>query len=220
MKVIVFSYNRESMLRSLVGHLEANDMDYHIIDDGSDYDLSQFVPDDRFTRFKNGGKEKFWIKFAAAFDICKLSRHDDFLFMPDDFEDINIELLEGIAEGWWNKIYCMNIINDGREFCWGHHRKGLKSIPFDIDNMAYEVGFCDCGFITNRRTIQHVNIDPVPSSWFDRPDKSSGVGHQLTVKFRDMGVPMMKPKNSLAKHGNHESMMHGNHRKDVELKSK
>ena len=57
MKVIVFSYNREEMLRKVVALLVSCDIDYHVLDDGSDFDLAAFIPRDRFTRFKHGGKQ-------------------------------------------------------------------------------------------------------------------------------------------------------------------
>ncbi len=221
MKVIVFSYNREEMLCKLVNSLMLNEIDFHVIDDGSDFDIRERIHEDRLTVFNNGGKEKFWIKFAEAFHICRMSEHNDFLFIPDDFQDVDFESLELIAESWEDKLYSLNVINDGREFCWGKYKKGIEPIKSaTIDNTLVEVGFNDCGFLTNRNSLNGINIRPVPLSWFDRPDKSSGVGHMLTVQMREMGIPMMKPIKSLAFHGEHESVMHGKHRNEIKLKSK
>ncbi len=208
------------MLTKLVKRLEDHAIDYHIIDDGSDFNLSDLVDYWKYTRFMNGGKKKFWVKFAHALEIVKKSKYDNFLFMPDDFEDIDIPTLQRMAKSWYGKGYALNIINDGREGCWGHYRKGIKPIDISDNNKIVEVGFCDCGFLTNRASLEQIEMDPIPESWFNRPDKSSGVGHQLTMKFRELGIPMLKPLISLATHGEHPSVMHGDHRKDVKLKSK
>jgi hypothetical protein len=74
--------------------------------------------------------------------------------------------------------------------------------------------------LTNRTTIQDVTIDAIPAFWFDRLDKSSGVGYQLSMKFRNLGVKMMIPEYSYCYHGDHESVMHKKHRIAVPLISK
>jgi hypothetical protein len=208
------------MLHRVITHLTTNRMDYHVLDDGSDnFDPGSFVPADRLTRFRHGGKRKFWTKFAMAFEICKASEHDTFLFMPDDHQDLRITELLPIAEAWQESQYCINLANDGRTSCWGFYRMGLRPIETD-HNKLIEVGFCDCGFMTSRKTIEQINIQPIPDTWFDRPDKSSGVGSQLTMTFRRLGVPMLVPERSFVYHGDHESMMHGKHRTKVKLISK
>lgn len=208
------------MLQRVITNLKAHGVDYHVLDDGSDnFEPESFIPADRLTRFRHGGKKKFWTKFAMAFDICKASEHDTFLFMPDDYQDLRINELRPIAEAWKESQYCINLANDGRTSCWGFFRMGLRPIETD-HNKLIEVGFCDCGFMTSRKTIEHLNIQPIPDSWFDRPDKSSGVGSQLTMAFRRMGVPMLVPERSFVYHGDHESVMHGNHRNKVKLISK
>lgn len=220
MKVIVFTYNRPKMLKQVVDHLKANEIDFHVIDDGSDVDpTGKIVEADRITRFHHGGKQRFWMSFAYAFDISKRSEHNDFVFMPDDFLNLDIEALKSIASGWEESKYCVNLINDGRVECWGFHRMGLKPIKFD-DQHLIEVGFCDCGFITNRLSLSNINIDPVPSTWFNMPNKSSGVGAQLSKKMRAEGVAMLKPERSFADHGDHPSIMHGDHRNEIPLISK
>ncbi len=219
MKVVVFSYNREEMLRKVVALLVSCDMDYHVLDDGSDFDLAAFIPRDRFTRFKHGGKQSFWKKFAYAFDLCKRSEHNTFAFIQDDLMDVDYKTMQEIGSQWVNKLYCMHLCNDGREYCWGRFRMGVKPIHYGANTLV-EVGFCDCIFMTNRKTLEDLTIDPVPSVWFDRPDKSSGVGAQLTEKLRISGVPMVKPLKSLCYHGDHPSTMHGAHRKVMPLITK
>lgn len=219
MKTIVFTYNRPKMLKQVVDHLRAHEMDFHVIDDGSDVDPTDIIVEaERITRFKHGGKQKFWMKFHKAFEICKASEHNDFVFMPDDHLDLDVDALKEIAEDWNDVEYCVNIVNDGRSECWGFHRMGLKDQKFR-DQFLTEVGFCDCGFLTNRLSLTKINIDHVAKDWFDVPHKSSGVGAQLTEKFRREGIVMLKPQKSFAFTGDHDSVMHPEHRKQIKLKS-
>ena len=83
-----------------------------------------------------------------------------------------------------------------------------------------ECGFVDGLFITNRKTLEKIEVAQVPNSWFDRPDKSSGVGYYMSMDLRTKGVKMMIPDSSLVMHGDHESQMHKEHRKQVPLISK
>lgn len=212
------------MLKQVILHIESqmdqiDNLDYHVIDDGSDFDVRKIVDPDRLTKFRHGGKKKFWTKFHHAFSICQQSEHKSFVFMPDDFLELNVSLLSRISVLWRGKPHCLNLINDGRDSCWGLW-PNITSGPIQFDGVKLkEVGFCDCGFLTNIESISGMMIDETPESWFNRKDKSSGVGYQLTNKFRKRGVPMFKPLKSLAFHGDHESVMHGAHRTIVKLKS-
>jgi hypothetical protein len=219
-KVMLFSYNRPEMLNKIVGHLSDNGINYHVLDDGSDnFDIDTIVPKGFVTRFTHGGKEKFWLKYMYAVDMCKKSAADTFIFLQDDCLDLNIDELKVIAEHWKDSEYVINLINDGRDQCWGRYRMGLKPIETD-NNKLIEIGFCDCIFMTNRKSLRLVEIKPVPKSWFDRPDKSSGIGAQFTKQFRALGVPMLKPEKSFCFHGDHPSTMHTEHRKQLPLISK
>lgn len=190
------------------------------MDDGStNFDPIEFIPAQRLTRFRHGGKKKFWLKFMYAFDICKKSDHDTFVFLQDDCLDLKLNDLQHIANTWSESEYVINLINDGRDECWRKHRMGLKPIPTE-NNTLIEVGFVDCIFMTNRKSIQLVDVPSVPNTWFDRPDKSSGVGANFTRQFRALGVPMLKPEKSFCFHGDHPSTMHPEHRKQVKLISK
>ena len=75
------------------------------------------------------------------------------------------------------------MINDGRDFCWGRFKTGQPAIEIETMKLT-EVGFVDCGFLSNRHTMSQIKIDRIQDHWFDRPDKSSGVGNQLTKKMR------------------------------------
>jgi hypothetical protein len=166
------------------------------------------------------GKENFWKKWKFAVEYCKDSDEQYFLFAPDDFKNYDLDMIKQLTmQGWDNNLFAVNLSNDGRKDCWGEFKTNQP--PFEIGSYKFsEVGFVDCGFLTNRHTLEKLTIDEVPKQWFDSPIKSSGVGHQLTKKFRAMQVKMIVPTPSLAFHGSHDSVMHGKHRKDIPLISK
>lgn len=206
----IFNYEREDMFKQILSQL--SHMKPVVLDDGSSY----FIDYPNTIRFKNGGKEKFWEKWFVAFRIAEGSKDDFFLFMPNDFLDLDLDRMRMIHEQLNDEPYVYNIINDGRDSCW---------IPFKgvhINDETIQVGFTDCGFFCNRKALEAINfqIDPVDKRRFERRDISSGVGQQLTMKFTRQGVPMYKPLKSLAEHGNHPSVMHGKHRDKVKLISR
>lgn len=227
MQIVIFTYNRKDELIRLLKEVNQGHS-ILVIDDGSEWffadsdymDVFETIEDRTHTRFENGGKKQFWNRWQYAIKKCLESKHNDFLFLADDVTNVNMDMIKKITEqGWTDKFYAVNVVNDGRTGCWGPFNTGQA--PFNIDDTQFnEVGFVDCGFVTNRHTLEQITIDPIPESWFDRPDKSSGVGHQLTLKMRKLGVKMLNTTPSLCYHGDHESKMHGDHRKDVPLISK
>ena len=219
MQIIIFSYNRREKLERLLHELK--DCDKLIIDDGTPGGLSYSLTwgkgqTDSIT-FPHTGKKGFWKKWDFAIDYFLASEHEEVLFLPDDVKDVDLKTIKAIInQGWKNVPFAVNVINDGREFCWGRFKTGQRDIEINELNFR-EVGFVDCGFLSNRHTMSQIKIDRVSESWFDRPDKSSGVGHQLTKKMRKLGVKMLTPSKSLAYHGNHKSEMHTEHRKTTPL---
>lgn len=153
------------------------------------------------------GKTNFWKRWKEAVDYCKSTNDDYFLFLPDDVKYIDWEFLNQWMIRYYGKPFVLNLISDKRQNCWG---KVFEKTP-DLELQGYKLvnqGFFDCGGLIPRCVLDQIDIDEVPSKWFDRPDKSSGVGFQLTMKFRRLGVRMYRPFPSLAKHGNHPSIMH------------
>ena len=213
------------MLRSIVERIEEarkvhQDLDYIVFDDGSDFEIGEVVPYGKYSKNpENGGKLNYWRHWDGALYMCKRSTHKDFVFMPDDFLDLDIDALLNLSDCWEGLYYSMNLINDGRVNCWGSHRMGIKPIAYK-NRLIQEVGFCDCGFMTNRKVLESLEIKKPFYGWFDQPDKSSGVGYQLTKQMRALEVPMLSPDKSFASHGLHDSVMHGDHRKEITLKSK
>lgn len=199
---IVFTHDRPEMLNNLLSEIGTTDT--VVLDKHPGWD----------------GKRNFWKKWREAVRICMDSKHDWFLFLADDFKDVHMPAIEALTlMGWQNHLVAINILNDGRTSCWGGHSTGQKDFEA-AGILLKEVGFVDCGYLTNRYTLEKITIQDIGQWWFDRPDKSSGVGFQTTRQFRALGVKMMMPTPSLADHGTHPSVMHGEHRKETPLIAK
>ena len=225
MLFVILTYNRKEMLYNLVSELKGKGHDIVIFDDGSQW--SKKFPSDlvdsktKFITNAHGGKINFWKQWQRAWKyINEKQKHEYICFMPDDIYNVQIKAIEALTQQGWNNLhFAINLSNSGARYRWGKWSTGQKD--FTIDNMLIqECGYVDGLFLTNRATIQDVTIDAIPAFWFDRPDKSSGVGYQLSMKFRNLGVKMMIPEYSYCYHGDHESVMHKKHRIAVPLISK
>ena len=175
----------------LVPHLQEMQLRYHevhVIDDPETY-----------------GKEKFYLRMQKAVSLCLASPCDEYLILPDDLTDYEYDRIDAInIQG----PYTISPVNDGRAHCWG----GAPDPTLDTEDLIH-CDFTDCGMITNRAALELIDIEPVPKRWFNKKGKSSGVGAQMTYKFRALGVPMYRPKKSFAYHGYHPSTMHPHERK-------
>ena len=206
------------MLMHLLHELRGNGA-VLVIDDGSNYDLSVY-PYQKLIRTIHEGKQGFWKKWLLARQIALATNHEYFVFLPDDVSNVDIDALDTItSQGWNDRLFAMTLCNTGERYRWGKHRPIQED--FDLANRTWQqCDYVDGCFITNRTTLEAFDIDPVPLEWFDRPDKSSGVGYQMTMKLRALGCPMMLPDKSVVHHGDHESVMHKEHRVTTKLISK
>ena len=215
MKIIIFSYNRKKMLLNLLDELDGYSPT--IIDDGSDFSIVK----PNFIKTPHEGKKGFWKKWVMAQQIALGSNEEYFLFLPDDIKNLNIEWIEGLKSHDWDKhLFAINVINCGRTECWGKFNTGQEAFKIE-DIELNEVGFVDCGFFTNRYTLENIEVHEVHKQWFTQHRNiSSGVGAQLSESLRNLRAKMMTPTPSLCYHGPHESKMHGDHRKYTPLISK
>jgi len=202
MRVTLFTYDRPRMLNATVEHLASHGITPIIYNDGVTHPFR--------------GKQGFWQTWDEALKACQKSDEDFFLFMPEDFQDIDIERIKELHEEFKDKPYVYNIINDGRHESW------LRFQRKQPINGTEEIGFCDCGFFCNREALEATKwrIKQPPASRWKTEGMSSGVGQQLTTMFTNYRVKMYKPVKSLAYHGDHESKMHPEERKRNPLKSK
>ena len=196
----VFTYNRKSMLDKTIEHLNDFSIRPMIIDDGSTYRTHHA----RYYRFEHGGKDGFWYLFNYAFVDSANKLDDIFLFMPDDFQDIDIERIKELHEQFKGKPYVYNIINDGRSGMW------TGVMESKVDDNTLMCGMVDCGFFCNYQALRKIGFYVTET---ESTETESGVGKQLSQRFLKAKVPMYKPVKSLAYHGNHESVMHPELRK-------
>jgi len=212
MTICIFSHNREKMLDSIVANLpEARVL---IIDDYSDFNVYKY-PTYVYRSEERMGKEGFWKQWKLAFNFCSEQRHDIYLFMPDDFLDMDWERIKETHERFKHEPYACNIINDGREECWYSFK------PIKIDEDFMQIGFVDCGFFCNYETLSKLKFTMYETPIYSTSaNLSSGVGKQLTQRLNQLAVKIYLPLRSMAFHGNHESMMHPELRKQQPLISK
>lgn len=198
--VTIFNYEREDMLDNLIKEIsEQNNITYNIIDDGSSYTKDNMI------KFEHTGKKGFWNKWDYALQQCSLMTDTDiFLFIPNDYSQLDFESIRRLGMQNINNLYLINTVNDGRTSCWDirENRKYNEELM-----RSY---FTDCSFFTNYKTLQKFgfHIEPIHESRFTRPDISSGVGQQLTDRFNKLKVNMYTPHYSFAFHGDHPSTMH------------
>lgn len=217
--VCVFTYNRPDMLMSVLKHLQNKVTNIAVFDDASKFNPKDYLDlCDVYNRSpKNNGKLNFHRQWAKALTYCKNTPSDLYIFMPDDFEKIQIDNIVTLHSKFTSP-YAFNIINDGRDACW----TAIQRKKVNVGNIAVSrVGFVDCGFFCPRATLDRLMyfVNPTPAGWYKNEERSSGVGCQLSNRLLRANVPMYQPIKSLAYHGDHESKMHPNHRKKVPLKS-
>lgn len=197
---VIFSYNRPNLLIEAIKPLNGWCSDYIILDDCSPYKLEGVNVVQNDFRL---GKEGFWMQFDKAFKWAKESDCEYFVFMPDDFIGLDTKRIDDLINEL-EETYAFNLIFDGRINQW---------IPLDpIFNKELdiiEVGYCDGGFFCSRKVLEMLSFEmlPIDANWFSRPNKSSGIGRQLTFRMRELNIKLYCPHKSLAYHGDHESMM-------------
>lgn len=158
------------------------------------------------------GKKGFWKKWDLALRTAEHIDTDFYLFIPDDFENVDYERISKFHEAHKDKPYFCNVINDGRTQQWVR----FNEQPYN--NEFTRIGFVDCGFFCNRSALQKIgfNMTPIDTSRM-AGITSSGVGMQLTRRIHQTGIPIYKPIKSMAYHGDHESVMHPEERKKIPL---
>lgn len=198
MQIVIFSSpTREKLLNVLLSELKGYDV--HIIDSHETF-----------------GKENFYKRWNEARQVCISSPHNDYLILPDDVSVLCMTEIEALHKRFRGKYFVCSIISDNREACWGskpNHRNKFNTATHEYT----DVNFFDCGGVTNRYTMNLLEVRKMPNKWFDSPIKSSGVGFQLTKIMQRHQIPMFKSFPSLAYHGTHESVMHREHRLDNPL---
>lgn len=206
--IVISTYNRPGKLKQIIQHLQkTTDHELFIVDDCSNYDVGMFGVEYYSAPF-NGGKQNYWKQFDVALQRCKQSNDETFVFMPDDFMDLDIERINKWIDCFNGQHpFLVNLINDGRLECFQPFTP--KRVQINNEN-AHRVGFTDCGFFCNRQTLELLDFkmnEIFEHRWNVNPTMSSGVGEQLSIRLFPK-CEMFVPDVSFSKHGNHESKMH------------
>lgn len=157
----------------------------------------------------NKGKKLHWEIWDNDLRYCENCNDTDlFIFIPDDVSSINFGEIIHSAEKLKNNEYFYNIINDGRTMSW-------NQLPPQLEDDKIKIFFTDCAFFTNYKTLKRIGfyINSIDEKRFRRPNISSGVGQQLTNRLNASKIDIFHPYESLAYHGNHDSLMNTEERK-------
>jgi hypothetical protein len=164
----VFSHERPEMLLKVLKHLDTfeHEHDTIVIDDASTFDFKQHNNyAGIYQSEKKCGKANYWMQWRTAFNLAYHSDDDLYIFMPDDFQALDLVTITKLHKELRNRAYCFNLINDGREQSF----RQFKPIPHNIAGVnCKQIGFTDCGFFCNRKTLQLLNyhIEPIPQERF------------------------------------------------------
>lgn len=201
------------MLDRVVSHLDKFGVNVTIFDDGSDFPRE----DERVIRLPRQGKRNYWKIWDKMLHHAEDNLADLYIFMPDDFQDLDIERIKELHGEFKHSEYIYNLVNDGRLKQW------IAFDPKKIDDNTMQIGFTDCGFFCNRPALHTLGFymkDP-RDEWFRQGEHmSSGVGMMLSHRAYRTRIPIYLPSKSLAYHGDHDSVMHPQERKNNPLKSK
>jgi hypothetical protein len=220
MKFLIFipTFNRPGMCNNLlwkINELKGNhDIQLLVVNDGSTvpYDdaeefLYVFKNAHYIRNAENNGKKLFWKTIQLAFDFAKTSQWDYFVMLGDDTDLWDGFFEKAIAAFHSADITCLNLLTDLTRV----NTRQWTNIPsISINEYVYRTGWMDLCFMAQRRFFDALNytIEPVPESWTARPDKSSGVGMQLSKRLITKGLYFHQMKRTLVYHGHHASMMH------------
>ncbi len=213
---LIFNYERYEMLNKIISEIneynqEGHIIDYIIFDDESSY----FIDDYRFiVNPKHRGKELLWKTFDDMFKYVKSNKkYDLYVISPNDFINFDFNRLIKYGYHFINDSFLFNLINDGREKTWGLKRQTI------YNDEIFRFYFNDCSFITNWKTLKLFNFEmlEINRNRFLNKNVSSGVGYQISKRCLKLNINIYKPIKSLAYHGEHKSLMHGEFRKKNKL---
>lgn len=216
--IVITSYNRFKMLKSLLNDLNRN-KGYKILitvfDDGSseNYDLRE--DDVKYIKYLNNhGKKMYWKLINETIKYQKNIPSKYYIYLPDDvrvsenFISESIRIYEKIKD---NDKICLNLLMD-------ESRKGKKNWtnfePIEYDEY-YNTQWNDLCFICESKFFASLpSIDTInPNRWGNNELLSSGVGEQISKRLHAMNKKMYHVKNTLVKHGGHDSKMNYEDRK-------
>lgn len=224
--VIITTFNREKMLKVLLDDIfkcKKYKILVTIFDDGSvePYDLSNY--DVKYIKYvKNNGLKKLWKVIDDTFKYCKniQSKYyvylQDDLRLKDDFFEKSVTIFESIPDD--KKISLVTLLIDSQK----NQPKWTGISPTEFDEY-YKCQWCELIFICKYNFFQTLEfkMNPInPLRWEKNPNSSSGVGRQISQRLLSLECNMYQVKNTLASHGDHESKLLPELRKNEKLITK
>jgi len=208
--IIITTYQREGMLKSLVNKLQGDNVYFTIINDGSPY--YYFTAPENCTYIqldRNHGKKEYWKVVNHAFE--NRVDADYYIMLPDD-AGVDSDFVSKAVESW-NKVSftdraCLNLLVDqGRKGkpCW----TGIKPVKeMHSGLLLWWTQWVDMCFISDK-----VFFDEIPSlTPIHIPDdqlkyRGSGVGAQISKRLHKNGYNLYQLDETLVHHGTHESKL-------------
>ena len=160
--------------------------------------------------------------YKTARMLHTFEHFDYFIQLPDDVELHRDFFTSAIARYEvirnYNKV-CLNLLNDGRK------QPGWVSMDPVAEKYGIipviRSGWVDMCFISTCKYFDALNwtIEPIDPEWSGNPQRSSGVGMQISRRLFNLRKDIYMVTPSLVSHDLHESKMHPEHRKQVPLVS-
>lgn len=199
---LISNYEREAMLKELLGEIKVLNSeniiaDYIIFDDQSSY-----VINDSKTIINNEhrGKRDYWMTFNDMFKYAEKNIYDIYVFTPNDFLNYNFKKIIEYGVKLIDTKYVFNTLNDGRTTCWNFVK------PINLTKEVDLIFFSDCGFFTNYNTLSALNFKMnkivITDMYY-----GSQVGAQITERINKLRIPIFHPLESFVYHGKHDSLM-------------
>ena len=163
---------------------------------------------------KHAGKKNYWQVIDSAYSILKNKTFDYMVHLPDDvlltddFIFRSISLYELIPD---RRKICLNLLCEINR-----NNPGWTNLTPKHFSQFINTGWVDMCFIATNRYLKALNfgINPVDPEWSGNPERSSGVGLQISRRLVKQGYNLYQVKRSLVIHGIHDSVMHPEHRKE------
>lgn len=166
------------------------------------------------------GKSHYYRVINVLYEIAKAEhekrKFDYFIQIPDDialadnFFEKAIRQFEIILDP---KKVCLNLLNDGRNQP-GWTRQPHKEVKF-CHTLYILTQWVDMCFLSTSRFFELLNwkILRIDQLWASNPNLSSGVGLQISQRLFSDGNNIYQVNKTLVSHGDHESVMHPEHRR-------
>lgn len=227
--VLITTYRRPEMLLRLFGQIKEAEGKYNItvfcVHDGPDrnnYDkIRQWIKENRehwkfITTPLWLGKSQYYKTINRLYEYVRDHKADYYVQLPDDvqidqsFFDEAVSQFAAIQD---SKKVCLNLLNDNRT------NPGWVQFERVQRGHVWLTQWMDLCFISNRNFFAFLNfvVQPVSLSWAGNPERSSGVGMQLSQRLFRRGHNMYMVMKSLVAHDDHPSVMHPEHRKSTPL---